>query len=582
MKKVTIPIVLLLLIVGGVFLYLYKTDFWSPKNIALRKLDSAEIPASPVEVKKAVASGDVVTLDLLKDAEVDFNAPEAVNADGDPPVHVAFQREDWETYDRLVNHNVNLDTLDAKKLPISSYLMEAGELEKVKDLFHKGADVNVPHASGDPALISYIKSGDLEKALFLLSEKADPNSVSTEKENALYLSLWQKQEDLRKSLLEHGVAVNAETPEGTPILAAFSGAFPSLGYTEEGAGEIIQAFIEKGVDLNAQDQSGSRPLQTLIKNRHLDASEVILSHDKNVSDTLWIAIQNNDYVTVERLLDLNADPNQIGPDGETPLITMIRKNRADIVSKLLDKGVDPEQMAKEGQSALVTAITIKHSDSALALLRHPENKPFHSRIMEYPVTDEFRDLFGRRGYFDWYTRKREGLTPLMVAVMRKELAVAEQLLENGADRFQKLGSTFPIQMAAENKDVKMQQLLIPQASYKEEDQVRKFVVDLSEQRVRYYKHGKLIKTSRISSGQAGYRTPTGSYVITDKTRHKKSNLYDGAPMPYFQRFSCSAIGFHTGNTYSSYASHGCIRLPNSTAAFFWSETELGDRVDIVK
>ena len=199
-----------------------------------------------------------------------------------------------------------------------------------------------------------------------------------------------------------------------------------------------------------------------------------------------------------------------------------------------------------------------------------------------PRGEKFRALFGSKGLFDWYCRNETGLTPLMAATMLKNLPLAEHLVEMGADRFNGTRKgVYPIQMAAANSDVKMQQMLLL-VPYADEEQERKFVIDLSEQKVRYYKNGELIKTSRVSTGRSGYRTPPGEYVITDKTRHKKSNIYAGSPMPYFQRFSCKAIGFHEGYTGSSYASHGCIRLPRSTAQYFWGQTSLGDRVTIQK
>ena len=125
----------------------------------------------------------------------------------------------------------------------------------------------------------------------------------------------------------------------------------------------------------------------------------------------------------------------------------------------------------------------------------------------------------------------------------------------------------------------MQQLILG-VPYADDQQARKFVIDLSSQKVTYYEHDEVKKTSRISSGQRGHRTPTGEFVITDKDRNHRSNLYGGAKMNYFQRFSCRAEGFHEGYTGSSFASHGCVRLPRSTAQFFWKHTKVGDRVTI--
>ena len=139
--------------------------------------------------------------------------------------------------------------------------------------------------------------------------------------------------------------------------------------------------------------------------------------------------------------------------------------------------------------------------------------------------------------------------------------------------------SYPIYMASGMKNVKMEQLILG-VPFEDDQQEREFIIDLSDQKAYLYKKGKLIKTSRCSTGKRGYRSPTGGYVITDKHRHKVSNIYKGAKMPYFQRFSGSAIGFHYGKTYAGYLSHGCIRLPMSSAKFFFHNSKVGDRVTI--
>lgn len=616
-KKALSLSVLVLLIIGGFMLYLYKTGYWLEENIALRKLDSLEIPATPSQVRDSVSSADRDTLTLLGKAGVDFNAPETFNEENDPPLHAAAKKEDWETFKTIYQFSPDPELPDAAGLPVTTHILESANLTLAETLFKDGAEVNIPHPSGDPALIHYLKTEQFDKARFLLDQKADPNTASKEKQNALfytikanhteetvallnagadpnatspsaekplYLTIKENQGDLTSALLEAGADPNIKTVDGTPLFPYFTKSLPELTYSAEERNTTITQLIEKGADLNAVDEDGWRPLQWLLHHRYTETADLVISADPNVDNTLWVALDNNDYLTASKLLNLKANPNEIGASGDSPLLSMIRKNRADMVTELLNHGANPDQNGQEGQSALVTAIALKHTDSALALLRHPERPAAHSTLMGEEVSEDFRLLFGKRGYFDWYCANCPGLTPLMAAVMMKELAVAEQLISNGADRFQGTLSrykVYPIQMASKNMDVKMQQLLIG-VSYKEEDQVRKFIIDLSEQMVRYYENGELKKTSRVSSGQSGFRTKPGQYVITDKTRHKRSNIYDGAEMPYFQRFSCGAIGFHYGNTYSRYASHGCIRLPMSTAKYFWGETSLGDRVDIVK
>ena len=112
--------------------------------------------------------------------------------------------------------------------------------------------------------------------------------------------------------------------------------------------------------------------------------------------------------------------------------------------------------------------------------------------------------------------------------------------------------------------------------------MRKYIIDLSDQKVYFYVNGKMVKSSRCSTGKRGYRTPVGEYVVSDRMKDKVSNIYKGAKMPYFQRFSCKDFGLHQGATYSGFLSHGCIRLPMSNAKYFFNHGKVGDRVTIRK
>lgn len=138
-----------------------------------------------------------------------------------------------------------------------------------------------------------------------------------------------------------------------------------------------------------------------------------------------------------------------------------------------------------------------------------------------------------------------------------------------------------------------------------------YVVELDQQRVYLYYGSELIAASRIASGRAGYRTETGKYVIGQKNQNHRSNIYGsyvsstgstmmgdvragfdptpagarfvGASMKYFQRFvrpdgTSTAMGFHQGHLPGYPASHGCVRLPGSAAAWFFQHVPKGTPV----
>lgn len=134
-------------------------------------------------------------------------------------------------------------------------------------------------------------------------------------------------------------------------------------------------------------------------------------------------------------------------------------------------------------------------------------------------------------------------------------------------------------------------------------------INLTEQKVFYYKGGELVGMAPISSGREGNETVAGSFKIIEKDIDHRSSLYgdyvgpdgevlkrevdvrkdprppggkfDGAEMNYFMRIT-GAIGMHEGYLPGYPASHGCIRLPKKMAMIFYENTPLGTPVKIVR
>ena len=140
----------------------------------------------------------------------------------------------------------------------------------------------------------------------------------------------------------------------------------------------------------------------------------------------------------------------------------------------------------------------------------------------------------------------------------------------------------------------------------------KFVVDLDNQQAYLYQNGKLVAFSPISSGRKYYRTETGNYTIGQKDLNHRSSSYgsfvsskggtimgdvqngfdptppgarfQGALMKYFHRLDYkgrpTAMGFHVGNLPGYPASHGCIRMPEKMASWFWKHSVKGIPVEV--
>ena len=104
------------------------------------------------------------------------------------------------------------------------------------------------------------------------------------------------------------------------------------------------------------------------------------------------------------------------------------------------------------------------------------------------------------------------------------------------------------------------------------------VISLASQRMHVYGADGVVGETRISSGTAGHRTPTGVFSVLQRNRFHRSNIYSGAPMPYMQRLTWSGIALHEGVVPNYPASHGCIRMPSGFASRMWGLGRIGMRV----
>ena len=139
----------------------------------------------------------------------------------------------------------------------------------------------------------------------------------------------------------------------------------------------------------------------------------------------------------------------------------------------------------------------------------------------------------------------------------------------------------------------------------------RIVVDVDEQKARFYEGDNEVGWTMVASGVSKFPTPVGRFSVTEKVANKESNLYgkvygkggqlissnakmgktpipagarfDGADMPYYMRLTGDGIGMHAGPIPNPGrpASHGCIRMPKAFAPIAFRHVGVGTEVSIV-
>ncbi len=103
-------------------------------------------------------------------------------------------------------------------------------------------------------------------------------------------------------------------------------------------------------------------------------------------------------------------------------------------------------------------------------------------------------------------------------------------------------------------------------------------VDLERQLLLLVRNGKVGSAYSVSTGRAGFDTPTGTYRVQRKERRSWSVPYR-VWLPYASYF-VGGYAFHAGAVPARPASHGCVRVPPPFAAEIFAALKVGTPVHV--
>lgn len=106
-------------------------------------------------------------------------------------------------------------------------------------------------------------------------------------------------------------------------------------------------------------------------------------------------------------------------------------------------------------------------------------------------------------------------------------------------------------------------------------------VDLQAEVLSVFRGGYEIGTAVVNYGDEAYRTPLGTFPITQKDADHSSSTYD-AKMPYMLRLTNDGVSIHGAPVAWNHATHGCIGVPTPFARKLFAVVKLGDRVIVTK
>ncbi|WP_299776739.1 ankyrin repeat domain-containing protein [uncultured Formosa sp.] len=436
--------------------------FWktnpTPETIDL-KIKEGNDPAQynggsfdPVTLAILNEASNPTILQLLKQKGNDVNK---LTHDGRTYVFWAANKGNVELMEYLISKGAKTDILDNHGYTVLNFAAATGQKNtkvydvclangaKLTDLDHHGANALLLASQRDTdfTLINYFTS----KGLDLNSKDADGNGVFN------YVSRYGKTEML-DALIKKGVDYKTVNAEGGNAMI-FASVGPRGGSNNL---EFFKYLENKGINPNVTTTKGVTPLHALA-GRSKDAQVINYFIEKGVDvnqadqngDTAFLnAANRNDLAMVTLLKKHVKDINATNKKGETALALAVQNNTSDVVAYLIDQGADLQTVDASG-SNLTTNLLKSYSpktkadfNSKLALLKSKGldiAKPQANGNTLYHLALDQNSMellkLATQHKADINAVNNEGISPLLKSAMSSsDDTILKYLLANGADK----------------------------------------------------------------------------------------------------------------------------------------------------
>lgn len=350
-KYCSIFISLLLLIGIAVYGFITKFTFSWDNYLLLKDKHNSLIEAVKMEDIKNIEF-------LLKNgANVTFT-----NKDGENSVSEAIKLPNKKIAMSLMNKEIGSIKVGKEKDTLAHIAVINKQYEILKELHQFGVDMNVKNEQGHTVLYYAIKIGNKDIIDYLVHEiRVNLQEVDNEGNSIVQVALLHQFNniDLIKELLNLDLDFNRKN-------AAGQNTYETAILTQNK--DIVQIFIDKGLNLNGVDENGNNAIHILLTHK-IDnltfLSELIKKGtdlnglNKQGQTPLYLAILNGDKNTVEVLLKNKVNLNSVNSNGESA-VEIAEKHNQSLV-ELFERGKFIIKIDKQKNEFLVNGIALGSS-----------------------------------------------------------------------------------------------------------------------------------------------------------------------------------------------------------------------------
>jgi ankyrin repeat protein len=303
------------------------------------------------------------------------------------------------------------------------------------------------HDSGlDPSLLQAVEKRNVEKVKDLFVRGANPNAKDSCDKTALMCAAELGDEQLVAVLLDHGAKATVDACEK---LRGYTALMLAAG---QGCVNVVKKLLAEGADINKQDGRGFglTALMVASLNGCAGVVECLLALGAHVDvensygDTALVYAAMHGYTgIVANLLDSKASVDAGNKRGMTALMFAASNGCIEVVKNLLKRGAQCNKQDSEGKTALMYAMGNGHSDVAKILLAARSDIAIKDRngrtVLMYAAAQRDPDVVDSllMSRADVTATDSDGNTALSMCVASNgRMSVIEKLLDCGVDERQ--------------------------------------------------------------------------------------------------------------------------------------------------
>jgi ankyrin repeat protein len=257
-----------------------------------------------------------------------------------------------------------------------------GSVAEVRKLLDSGLSPNAATKSGGTTALM-LAAPDVEKMRLLIDRGADVNARARSRYSALMVAAQYQDGDAAINLLLDRGAQVAAPADGAPVfsanpfvLASYAGNAKSLKRLLAAGGKLDEAFIAIGTSRTTPMLGAFKFGDVEVVNTLLDLGAPVDFADGNGITMLGRSVLNNEVELARMLIGRGANVNVVDKQGMTPLLWAANVDFGDtaMIELLLKAGAKTDVRNKDGLTPLELARKHKHS-TLIPVMEKASNTP---------------------------------------------------------------------------------------------------------------------------------------------------------------------------------------------------------------